>query len=88
MYSASMNGVDIVVFTGGIGENAALIRSMCCREMEYLGIDFDEDRNMNIVGVDGELTRNNSRVKVLCIPTNEELVIARDTVNIIHNDNV
>ncbi len=83
MYSASMNGVDVIVFTGGIGENAVLIRSMCCTDMEYLGIDFDEDKNKKAIGIEGELTAQNSKVRVLCVPTNEELVIARDTARII-----
>ncbi|MDP6924780.1 MAG: acetate kinase [Candidatus Scalindua sp.] len=85
MYSASMNGVDLIVFTGGIGENAVLIRSMCCTDMEYLGIDFDEKKNKKTVGIEGELTSQNSKVRVLCVPTNEELVIARDTARIIDN---
>ena len=50
MYAASMNGVDIIVFTGGVGEKAVLIRSMCCTDMEYLGIDFDEKKNKKTVG--------------------------------------
>ena len=83
MYTAAMNGVDIVVFTGGIGENAVLIRSMCFNHMEYLGIKFDEDRNSKIVGREGELSSTGSNVKILCIPTNEELVIARDTKRIV-----
>ncbi len=83
MYSASMNGVDVIVFTGGIGENAALIRSMCCTNMEYLGIDFDEKKNEKTIGIAGELTTQNSKVKVLCVLTNEELVIARDTARLI-----
>ncbi len=84
MYSASMNGVDVIVFTGGIGENAVLIRNMCCASMEYLGINFDEKRNEKSIGVAGELTTQDSKVKVLCIPTNEELVIARDTARIVN----
>ena len=83
MYSASMNGVDIVVFTGGIGENSAIIRKMCCVDMEYLGIDFDGKRNEESIGIEGELTTLNSKVKVLCVPTNEELVIANDTARLI-----
>jgi acetate kinase len=83
MYSASMNGADVIVFTGGIGENAALIRSMCCNNMEYLGIDFDEEKNEKIIGTEGELTAQDSKVRVLCVPTNEELVIARDTAQIV-----
>lgn len=84
MYSASMNGVDIIVFTGGVGENAVLIRSMCCSNMEYLGIDFDEEKNEKVIGIEGELTAQNSKVRVLCVPTNEELVIARDTARIVN----
>ena len=87
MYSASMNGVDLIVFTGGIGEKAVLIRRMCCTDMEYLGIDFDEDRNKKTIGIEGEITAQNSKVRVLCVPTNEELVIARDTARIIDNEN-
>ena len=87
MYSASMNGVDVIAFTGGIGENAVLIRSMCCTDMEYLGIDFDEKKNEKTIGIEGELTTQDSKVKVLCVPTNEELVIARDTVRIVVNEN-
>ncbi len=83
MYSASMNGVDLIVFTGGIGENAALIRNMCCTDMEYLGIDFNEEKNKKTIGIEGELNAQDSKVRVLCVPTNEELVIARDTVRII-----
>ena len=86
MYSASMNGVDLIVFTGGVGENAALIRNMCCTDMEYLGIDFDEEKNKKAIGIEGELTAQDSKVRVLCVPTNEELVIARDTARIIDND--
>jgi len=85
MYSASMNGVDVIVFTGGIGENAALIRNMCCADMEYLGIDFDEEKNKKAIGIEGELTTQNSKVRVLCVPTNEELVIARDTAWIVND---
>jgi|TARA_B100001079_G_scaffold227476_1_gene205331 acetate kinase len=85
MYAASMNGVDIIVFTGGVGEKGALIRSMCCTDMEYLGIDFDEEKNKKAIGTEGELTSQDSKVRVLCIPTNEELVIARDTARIVDN---
>ncbi len=87
MYSASMNGVDLIVFTGGIGENAALIRNMCCTDMEYLGIDFNEEKNKKTIGIEGELTTQNSKVRVLCVLTNEELVIARVTARIVGNKN-
>nr|MBC8555630.1 acetate kinase [Candidatus Brocadiales bacterium] len=61
------------------------IRNMCCTDMEYLGIDFDEEKNEKAIGIAGELTAQNSKVRVLCVPTNEELVIARDTARIIDN---
>nr|MBC8553000.1 acetate kinase [Candidatus Brocadiales bacterium] len=60
------------------------IRNMCCTDMEYLGIDFDEVKNKKAIGIEGELTTQNSKVKVLCVPTNEELVIARDTARIVN----
>ncbi len=85
-YAASMNGLDCVVFTGGIGENSKDIREAVMKDMQYFGIDFDFDFNKNaprqpIV----ELTKPNSKVKVLAIKTNEELVIARDTMDIVQN---
>lgn len=75
-YSAAMNGLDALVFTAGIGENSALIRAMVCKEMEFLGIEFDHTRNEN---GSVEIQAEHSRVKVLVIPTNEELEIARQT---------
>lgn len=85
-YAAVMNGLDAVVFTGGIGENAHSTRSEVCKDMEFLGIDFDLDlnREVKIAGnKEMEITKPGSRVKVFVIPTNEELLIARDTVAIV-----
>lgn len=75
-YAAVMGGVDAVVFTGGIGENSAALRSACCAGLELLGIALDEERNLNGSG-DREVSRENSPVKVLTLATNEELVVAR-----------
>lgn len=80
-YAAAMNGVDAVVFTAGVGENTPHIRSMIMSDMQYLGFEIDEDKNKN--GRDAfEFTSSSSKVKGLVIPTNEELVIARDTLSL------
>jgi acetate kinase len=80
-YLAQMNGADAIVFTGGIGENSAEIRSRICAEMEFLGIALDEETNAATVdGREGEIGKDGTRVKTFVIPTNEELLIARDTV--------
>ncbi|MBQ7713138.1 MAG: acetate kinase [Clostridia bacterium] len=77
-YVAAMNGVDAVVMTGGIGENSVDVRAMILKDMEYLGITFDPEKN-NVRGKFADITAPGGKVKVLVIPTNEELVIARDT---------
>jgi len=77
-YAAAMNGVDAVVMTGGIGENSVDVRAMILSGMEYLGITFDPAKN-NVRGKFADITAEGGKVKVLVIPTNEELVIARDT---------
>lgn len=81
-YIAVMGGVDAIVFTAGIGENSPLIRKMLCERLKYLGISVDENSN-NQRGKDIEITTADSKVKVYVISTNEELVIAQDTVNLI-----
>ena len=82
-YIAAMGGVDTIVFTAGIGENAPIVRKMACENLEYLGIRLDEKRNEEAVGKQMEISADDSKVKVFCIPTNEELVIARDTLEIV-----
>lgn len=83
-YAALLNGVDAIVFTGGIGENQADLRELSLSNMEYLGVEFDEEKNNNLPrGTIEEISKPNSRVKVFRIPTDEELVIARDTLNLI-----
>lgn len=82
-YAAAMGGLDVVVFTGGIGENDALTRAKAMEGLEFLGIDFDFDLNKTVCAKEITLTRENSKVKVVIIPTNEELMIAKDTYEIV-----
>ena len=80
-YSAILNGLDCLVFTAGIGENSSLIRELVCTDMEYLGIALDHKKNTNSQN-DSEgvfISKDDSKVKVLVVPTNEELTIARET---------
>lgn len=81
-YAAAMNGVDLIVFTGGIGENNSRLRRRVCENLTYLGVKFDYDANV-VRGVDTIITLPDSKVKVALITTNEELMIARDTMNIV-----
>ena len=77
-YAVSMKGLDVIVFTGGIGENQINIRKGICDYLEFLGVNIDIEKN-NISGEEIEISREDSKIKVYIIPTNEELVIARDT---------
>ena len=82
-FAAAMNGIDAIVFTGGIGENADDIRDKVCNEISYLGVEIDNEIGKTLVkGKEGELSTENSKVKVYVLPTNEELAIARDTKGI------
>ena len=82
-YAAAMNGLDAIIFTAGVGENDSYIRNGICKDMEWLGVDFDGEANENLHGVEAFLTKPDSKTKVLLIPTNEELMIAIDTANIV-----
>lgn len=82
-YAVAMNGLDAVVFTAGIGENSKVIREMVCRDMDFLGIRLNAEKNNLRSKEDREISEENSRVKVLVIPTNEELEIAKQTFSII-----
>lgn len=84
-YTAAMDGIDAIVFTGGIGENADDIRDNICNELSYLGIEINNEIGRTLVkGKEGELSTENSKVKVYVLPTNEELAIARDTRDIVN----
>ena len=84
-YAAAMEGVDIIVFTGGIGENDSVTRANVMEGMGFLGVDFDFDKNKGVRGKEIILSKPNSKVKVLVVPTNEEMMIAKDTFEIVSN---
>ncbi len=81
-YTAVLNGVDLVIFTGGIGENDQPVRQAVCTDMEYLGIKLDKEINSRTRSTDAMLSTPDSRTKVMAITTDEELVIAMDTVRL------
>ncbi|WP_336786727.1 acetate/propionate family kinase [Paenibacillus sp. MMO-177] len=85
-YAAAMNGVDVILFTAGVGENSNVLRKAVCEGISFLGVELDEERN-NIRSKDvREISTDASRVKVLVVPTNEELLIARDTYAIVKGE--
>ncbi len=82
-YAAVLNGVDLIIFTGGIGENNKAVRSEVCQGLSYLGVEFDEAVNQSTQGEDRIISTPASKTKVMTITTDEELVIATDTLNLI-----
>ena len=82
-FLACMGGADAVVFTGGIGENSPDIRAQICAGMEWAGLKIDEARNQQTVGREGLISTEDSKLLAYAIPTDEELLIARDTVRVI-----
>ena len=82
-YAAAMNGLDAVLFTGGIGENATDVREKVCADMSFFGIEIDNELNSTIRGKLQKISTENSKVEVWVVPTNEELLIARDTLALI-----
>jgi len=82
-YLGVLNGVDGIVFTAGIGENSYRVREKAISGLENLGVKLDPERNREAIGKEMEISTPDSRVKVWVIPTNEELVIARDTVKVL-----
>jgi acetate kinase len=87
-YIAALNGVDVIVFTGGIGENDFNMRRMICADMEGLGIIFDDEKNKGSRGCDIVLSKPESKVTVMAVTTDEEFVIASDTRSIIEQQRV
>jgi len=84
-YAVSMGGIDLVVFTGGIGENQINIRKKICNYLKFMGLEIDEEVN-NVRGKEILITKPESKIKAYIIPTNEELVIARDTKALVENN--
>jgi acetate kinase len=82
-YTAVLNGLDAIVFTGGVGENDGLMRKLCSSNLEYLGIQLDDNKNSVPVRKLAAINTNDSRVKILVIPTNEELEIAAQCYNLL-----
>ncbi|MBR4154572.1 MAG: acetate kinase [Paludibacteraceae bacterium] len=84
-YTAALNGVDVLVFTGGIGENQMQTRDFICRGLEYLGVKYNAELNAKSRGEEIEISTPDSKVRVVVIPTDEELTIASDTMALINN---
>ena len=85
-YLAAMGGADAIVFTGGIGENSPEVRARICAEMDWAGLRVDAEKNQKMVGREGLISTDDSKLLVYAIPTNEELLIARDTVRVIKGE--
>ena len=85
-YLAAMDGADAIVFTGGIGENSPEVRSRICAGMEWAGLKFDDAKNRETVGREGMISAEDSKLLAYAIPTDEELLIARDTVRVIRGE--
>jgi acetate kinase len=83
-YAAAMNGLDALVFTAGIGENSSMLREMVCSEMDFLGIELSQEKNNSKEKGIREIQSDNSRAKVLIVPTNEELEIAKQSFQLIN----
>ena len=79
-----MRGVDVLVFTGGIGENSVSTRAGVCEDLEFLGVEIDPQINEGVRGEERIISKEGSKVKVMVVPTNEELMIAIDTQNIVY----
>jgi acetate kinase len=84
-FLAAMGGADAIVFTGGIGENSPDVRARICSGMEWAGLRIDVDKNSQTVGREGQISSDDSKLLAYAIPTDEELLIARDTVRVIEN---
>lgn len=82
-YAAAMGGVDIIVFTAGVGENQSRMRAGACEGLEWMGVKLDEELNNTIHGEEAVISAADSKVKVVVIPTDEELMIATDTMNLL-----
>ncbi|MDR1632506.1 MAG: acetate kinase [Dysgonamonadaceae bacterium] len=83
-YAAALGGFDILVFTGGVGENQWQTREAVCENMEFMGIYLDKEKNKSVRGIEAVITTDDSPVKAVVIPTDEELMIAQDTLNLLN----
>ena len=84
-YTAAMGGVDIIIFTGGVGENAVETRENICKDLECMGIEFDKQKNDGVRAREKVISKDGSKVTIMIVPTNEELVIASETLDIVEH---
>jgi acetate kinase len=84
-YTAAMGGLDLLAFTAGIGENSPSVRAKCCEGLEFLGLELDHYENNQAIAIERKISKQHSRVKIWVIPTNEELVIADYTLNVVYS---
>jgi acetate kinase len=82
-YTAALGGCDLIIFTGGVGENAWEIRKQSCAGLEFMGLKFSDERNSRLRGKEAVISADDSKITVMVVPTNEELVIAQDTYDIV-----
>ena len=82
-YAAAMGGCDIIVFTAGVGENQANMREAVCEGMEWMGVKLDVEKNKTVRGEEAIISTPDSQVTVVVVPTDEELMIATDTMNLL-----
>ncbi len=83
-YAAALGGVDILMFTGGIGENVGLVREQVCKDLDFMGIKIDNPKNMETYGDEAIISTSDSKVTVMVVPTDEEYMIASDTMEIVN----
>ena len=84
-YTAALNGLDAIIFTAGIGENSSYMRKLVCTDMNYFGIEIDEEKNQIRSKEIREISKSNSRTKVLVVPTDEEFEIANQVFQLLEN---
>ena len=84
-YAAALNGVDTLIFTAGLGENASIIRQLVCEDLEYLGVKIDAEKNKSLNHPSDivEIQAPDSKVKIVIVATNEEIQIARDVLSLV-----
>ncbi len=83
MYNTLLDGAEYIIFTAGVGENSPIVRELVCDKLKVLGVQIDKDLNEEMFGKFGEISTSNSKIKVFVVPTDEELMIARDTFNLV-----
>ena len=82
-YAAAMGGLDAIAFTGGMGERSPKVRAKVCEGLKFLGVELDPERNERATGGEAVISKEGSRVTVLVVPTNEELIVAREAARVI-----